>query len=87
MNHILNIKKVALAVGMAAAVFYMGSALLMLIAGKEGTVKFYNALLHGMDTYNFIRMDVPITDSLLGVLLAIILGAVILDGKQKKMLS
>ncbi|MCR9065195.1 MAG: DUF5676 family membrane protein [Cytophagales bacterium] len=76
MNHNINIKKFALAAGIAAAVFYVGCALLMLIAGKEGTVKFYNALFHGMDTSSFIRMDVPLTESLLGVLLTFILGAV-----------
>lgn len=74
MNQKLNIKKIGIASGTAASIFYVGCALVMLISGKKGTIKFYNSLLHGIDTSRIIRMNVPILEALFGVLLTFILG-------------
>ncbi|CAN5184131.1 hypothetical protein BH23BAC2_BH23BAC2_01410 [soil metagenome] len=63
MQHI-NIKKFALAWGVAGVVFYLGCIILMTTVGREGTILFFNSLLHGLDTSAIVRMDVPWTEAL-----------------------
>lgn len=70
----LNVKKLGLAFGSTAAIFYLGCVLLMLILGQQGTVSFFNALLHGFDTSTIIRMDIPLWESLSGIIQTFILG-------------
>jgi hypothetical protein len=74
MNEKLSIKKIGIAAGIAATIFYVGCALVMMIGGKAGTIKLYNSLLHGMDTTSIIKMNVPISESLIGVVLTFILA-------------
>jgi hypothetical protein len=73
MQHI-NIKKFALAWGVAGVVLYLGCIILMATVGHEGTVVFFNSLLHGLDTSTIIRMDVPWTEALIGLVETFILG-------------
>jgi hypothetical protein len=73
MQHI-NIKKFALAWGVAGAIFYLGCIILMATVGREGTILFFNSLLHGLDTSAVIRMDVPWTEALIGLIEMFILG-------------
>mgnify|MGYP000165044247 CR=1 FL=1 len=73
MQHI-NIKKFALAWGVAGVVFYLGCIILMSTVGHEGTVVFFNSLLHGLDTSTLIRMDVPLPEALIGLVETFILG-------------
>ena len=62
----LNQKKFALASGFASVVTYLGCFLLMAVLGKEGLVKLSNLLFHGMDFSNIIRMNVPISETIIG---------------------
>lgn len=73
MQHI-NIKKFALAWGVAGVVFYLGCIILMATVGREGTILFFNSLFHGLDTSTLIRMDVPWTEALIGLVEIFILG-------------
>ncbi|WP_375580179.1 DUF5676 family membrane protein [Marivirga tractuosa] len=73
MQHI-NIKKFALSWGVAGVVFYLGCIILMSTVGREGTILFFNSLLHGLDTTSLIRMDVPWTEALIGLVEMFILG-------------
>jgi ABC-type antimicrobial peptide transport system permease subunit len=73
MQHI-NIKKFALAWGVAGVVLYLGCIILMATVGHEGTILFFNSLLHGLDTSTIIRMDVPWTEALIGLVEMFILG-------------
>lgn len=70
----LNVKKLGLAFGSTAAILYLGCVLLMLTVGQEGTVTFFNALLHGLDTSAIIRMDIPWWEALMGIVQTFILG-------------
>lgn len=63
----LSIKNFGLAFGITGALLYLGCSLLMAIAGREGTVKIFNSLLHGLDTASIIRMDIPWWEELLGI--------------------
>lgn len=70
----LSIKRLGLAVGSSGAILYVGCILLMITVGQEGTVKFFNSLLHGLDTSSIIRMNVPIWEAILGIVQTFILG-------------
>ena len=73
MNRI-NVKKLGFAIGLTGALVYLGCMIVMKTAGQEGSIKFFNSLLHGLDTTNIIRMDVPLLDALFGIIQTFILG-------------
>jgi len=62
------------ATGLTGALLYLGCMIVMLTAGKEGSIKFFNNLLHGLDTSNIIRMDVPLLEAFFGIIQTFILG-------------
>ena len=47
--------------------------IVMATAGQEGTIAFFNSLLHGLDTTNIIRMDVSLLEALFGIIQTFIL--------------
>lgn len=73
MNRI-NIKKFGFAVGLTGAIIYLGCMVVMLTAGREGTIDFFNSLLHGLDITSIIRMDVPLWEAGIGIVQTFILG-------------
>lgn len=73
MNQI-NVKKFGLALGLTGALLYLGCMVLMLTVGHEGTVKFFNSLLHGLDVSSIIRMDVPLWEACIGIVQTFVLG-------------
>lgn len=73
----INIKKFALAFGITGAGLYFGCVLLMFLAGTEGTIWFFNNLLHGLDVSTVIRMNIPISETGLGLILTFILWWII----------
>ena len=72
--HRINVKKLGFSFGITASVLYLGCMIVMMTAGKEGTIAFFNSLLHGLDVSNIIRMDVPILEAFLGIIQTFILG-------------
>jgi hypothetical protein len=70
----INPKKLGLALGLTVTLLYLGCMIVMFSAGKEGSITFFNSLLHGLDTTTIIRMDVPLTEALLGIVQTFILG-------------
>ncbi|MGB5821666.1 MAG: DUF5676 family membrane protein [Saonia sp.] len=73
MNRI-NVKKFGFAFGLTGALIYLGCMVVMATAGQEGSILFFNSLLHGLDTTNIIRMDVPLLEALFGIVQTFILG-------------
>lgn len=73
MNRI-NVKKFGFAMGLTGALLYAGCMVVMLTAGREGTINFFNSLLHGLDTSSIIRMDVPILEALMGIVQTFIIA-------------
>ncbi len=63
-----------MAVGTTGAVLYIGCIILMISVGREGTIFFFNSLLHGLDVEPIIRMSVPPLDALFGIIQTFILG-------------
>lgn len=71
--HRLKIKKLGFAFGLTGALIYLGCMVVMFTAGQEGSIAFFNSLLHGLDTTNIIRMDVSLLDALFGIIQTFIL--------------
>ena len=70
----INIKKFGLAVGLTAALLDIGCIVVMATVGHDGTVKFFNSLLHGLDTSSIIRMNIPLSEAFIGIAESFILG-------------
>ena len=70
----INYKKFGIATGLTATILYLVCILIMTITGKEGTIKLFNSLLHGLDVTSVTRMNVPFLESLIGIVLTFILG-------------
>tara|TARA_R110002050_G_scaffold153772_2_gene281536 strand:+ start:3794 stop:4069 length:276 start_codon:yes stop_codon:yes gene_type:complete len=70
----LNVKKLGFAFGLTGALIYLGCMIVMNTAGQEGTIIFFNSLLHGLDTSQIIRMDIPLLEALFGIVQTFILG-------------
>ena len=70
----LNLRKLGLAMGLTGALLYIGCMLIMLVAGREGTIFIFNSFMHGLDTETIIRMDIPLIDSVLGLVATFVLG-------------
>lgn len=70
----INVKKLGLATGFTGALFYLGCMLLMLTVGHDGTVTFFNSLLHGLDVSGVIRMEIPWWEAMLGIVQTFVIG-------------
>lgn len=70
----LNVKKLGFSFGLTGALIYLGCMIVMSTAGKEGTINFFNSLLHGLDTTYILRMDIPLWEAGLGIIQTFILG-------------
>ncbi len=72
--HIINVKKFGFATGLTAALLYVGCILVMATVGYNGSVKFFNSILHGLDTRSIIRMNVPFWEAFMGIIQVFIIG-------------
>jgi hypothetical protein len=70
----INIKKFGLAFGVTGVLLYLGCMILMLMVGHDGTVVFFNSILHGFDTSSIVRMDVPLIEAVIGIVETFVLG-------------
>ncbi|MFY9151046.1 MAG: DUF5676 family membrane protein [Prolixibacteraceae bacterium] len=77
----INIKRFGLAFGLTGVILYLGCVILMATVGHDGTVKFFNSILHGLDTSTIVRMDIPLWEAFIGLIetffLAWLVGACI----------
>lgn len=74
MNSTINAKKFGLAVGLTMALLYLGCAVVMATVGHDGTVKFFNSLLHGLDVSTIVRMNVSLGEATVGIIETFVLG-------------
>jgi hypothetical protein len=70
----INVKKFGLAAGLTGALLYLGCVIVMATVGHEGTVTFFNSLLHGLNVSSIIRMNVPLWEACMGIVETFILG-------------
>jgi len=76
MNQI-NSKKFALASGFTGAIIYTTCFLLMKILPKETLIKLGNLIFHGIDFTHDLRMNISITETLIGIVSSFILWSFI----------
>jgi len=69
----INVKKMGIACGLTGVLLYLGCIILMFSVGQEGTISFFNNLLHGLDTTAIIKMNVSIVDAIFGLIQTFIL--------------
>lgn len=74
MASVLDIRRMGFAVGGAAALFYMGCVVVMLVAPRETVVQFFNSILHGWDVAPIMRWEMPWWEAALGTLEIFLLG-------------
>ena len=74
MNTFINVKKLGFAFGLTGVLLYLGCIVVMATVGHNGAVKFFNSLLHGLDTASIIRRNVPAAEAGLGIVETFILG-------------
>lgn len=63
----INIKKLGFAFGITGVILYLGCIILMATVGREGAIKFFNSLLHGLDVSSIIRMQISWGEALIGI--------------------
>ncbi len=72
--HRLDVKKFGLAFGLTGALIYLGCTIVMTTVGQQGSVAFFNTLLHGLDTSSLIKVNLPVRAALVGIVQIFILG-------------
>lgn len=70
----INVKKLGLAAGLTCALLYLGCIIVMATVGHDGTITFFNSLLHGLDVSSIIRMKIPLWEACMGIVETFILG-------------
>ncbi|MEX2382004.1 MAG: DUF5676 family membrane protein [Opitutales bacterium] len=67
MNTQLHPLRFGFATGTAGAIFYLGCVLVMLFAGRQEMVFFFNSLFHGLDVEPLLKLDVGFGVALFGL--------------------
>lgn len=73
MNRI-DVKKFGLSFGLTGALLYFGCILVMATVGRDGTVAFFNSILHGLDVSSVLRMEIPLWEAGIGIIETFIFG-------------
>jgi len=72
--HPIHVCKFGLAFGATLALLHLGCVAVMAVVGQEGSILFFNSLLHGLDVTSIIRMDMPVGEMIMGIVQTSILG-------------
>lgn len=73
----LDVRQFGLASGAVCAALYVGCMLTMRILPEDTLIRFFNALLHGLDVTPIMRHDVPLTDAIIGIVAWFLIGGVL----------
>ena len=72
----LSAIRLGTALGAAGAIFYLACIILLAVAPSDSVVWVFNAFMHGADVTEILRPSVPLTQSIVGVLLTFVGGYV-----------
>lgn len=70
----LDIRRMGIAFGLTGALLYLGCIIVMATVGREGTIKFFNSLFHGVDSSGIISMDTSLCEGGMGLVQTLIIG-------------
>lgn len=62
----INSKHMGLSCGFTGLLLYLGCILVMNLLGKNGTIHFFNNLLHGLDTTTIATMKISLINTVIG---------------------
>jgi hypothetical protein len=62
----INSKHMGLSCGLTGLIVYLGCILIMNLLGKNGTIYFFNNLLHGLDTTTIVTMKISLLNTVIG---------------------
>ncbi|MCF8078022.1 MAG: DUF5676 family membrane protein [Desulfobacterales bacterium] len=71
---VIRIRKFGLACGSTAALLYLGCVFVMWTIGRQGSILFFNSLMHGIDVSSIIRTEMPWWEMIMGLVEIFILG-------------
>lgn len=63
----LSVVKLGFAFGITFGLFYIACIAMMSLLGEQTTIFVFNSLMHGVDITTIIRMNIPISDSIIGL--------------------
>ncbi len=66
----ISIRKFGISTGLVGALIYTACFLIVLVLGKGTLVTIANTLFHGIDFTNIMRMNIPVFESLIGIILS-----------------
>ena len=66
----INTMKFAKATGLTGSIFYLACTLVMTFLPKGILIRLANLLFHGIDFENLLRMDIPISETLIGIVVS-----------------
>ena len=70
----LSIRRFGFAVGVACAIAYVGCVFVMMTVSQETAIRIFNSLMHGVDVTTIMRWDMPLWETILGVVEIFVLG-------------
>lgn len=70
-------KKLGLSIGFTFFLLYIGCMILMHFLGHDGTVTYFNSMLHGIDTSSIVKMHITFAEAFAGIIELFILGTFI----------
>jgi len=70
----LSIPRFGFAVAVACAVSYLGCVFVMMTVPQDVAIRFFNSLMHGVDVTTIMRWDMPLWETVLGVVEIFVLG-------------
>ena len=71
---LIDSKRLGLACGIAASVFYVSCVLAMAVVGREPLILYFNSVLHGLDVSSVLRAKIGPLESLFGLINIMALG-------------
>lgn len=70
----LSIPRFGFAIGVASAVAYAGCVFVMMTFPQDTAIWFFNSLMHGVDMTSIMRWDIPVWETILGIVETFVLG-------------
>lgn len=70
----LSIPRFGFSVAAACAIAYAGCALVMMTVSHETSIWFFNSLMHGFDVTPIMRWDIPVFETIFGIIETFVLG-------------
>lgn len=73
MDHI-DVRRFGFAFALTGVLLYGGCLIAMNLLGRAGTIRFFNSLLHGIDTASIVRLNIPAWEAILVLVQTFLLG-------------